>query len=88
MEGRAAVKTLTKKTAHYRAHALWGSPGIEDGDRVGTVYLGRKTTSKRFRVGYYTRRPIAAAEPVTWMGSSDLSWEAAFTDAERKTVKP
>jgi hypothetical protein len=88
-------KTLTRKAAHAKAHALWGTPGIEYGDRVGVVYLGRKTTPKRFRVGYYTRTPIVwtkidtvsvDTDPTTWMGSSDLSWEAAFADAERRTM--
>lgn len=89
-------KKLTKKTALWRAHALWGASGDQAGnqygDRVGTVYCGRKTTPKRFRVGYYTRTPIVwtknemisvDTDPVTWMGSSDLSWEDAFADAER-----
>lgn len=90
------LKTLTKKAAHAKAHALWGTSGHDYGDRVGVVYLGRKTTSRRFRVGYYTRTPIvwtkndtisADTDPVTWMGSSDLSWEDAFAGAERMSPK-
>lgn len=83
---------MKRKEAHARAHTLWGTKGIEPGDRVGFVVVRRKSVADRFEVGYYTRggrAPSGMLLSHDWkvMGKG-ASWEEAFARASRAEESP
>jgi hypothetical protein len=76
---------VTRNQAHAKAHQLWGTRGIEPGDRVGFVVIRRKNVVDRFEIGYYTRggrTPSGVTLSHDWivMGKG-ASWEEAFARA-------
>ncbi len=83
------ARARTKNEARSLAHKLWGTDGIEPGDRVGFVVIRRKNVVDRFEVGYYTRAgqaPSGATMSTNWtvMGKG-RSWEEAFERASKGT---
>lgn len=76
---------MTRKQAHAKAHALWGTSGAEPGDRFGFTVIRRKNVVDRFEVGYATRGKRAPSGMImshdwTVMGKGP-SWEEAFARA-------
>jgi hypothetical protein len=81
---------VNRRQAHAKAHVLWGTNGIEPGDRVGFTVIRRKNIVDRFEVGYYTRGGRATTGMVLshdWkvMGAG-RTWEEAFERAARSTL--
>lgn len=83
---------MTRDQARARAHQLWGTLGIEPGDRVGFVVVRRKNVTDRYQVGYYKRGKRAPSGMLLshdWivMGQGP-SWEEAFMRAGDKHTRP
>lgn len=75
------MKPMTKHAAWRKAHMLWGNA-----DRHGATTLRQKKNSPRFLVGHQ-KRVIGneTPEPMVIMGSSDVSWEDAFANANTRS---
>lgn len=62
---------MTRTDAQLRARARWGP--------LGDAWIIRQKTTRPYRVGRYSYKPVAAG-----MGTT---WEEAFADADRRAAR-